>query len=135
MQVAAGIAPHVHEGAMSFGTMLPAPLHAIERDVPTEGDKLDLLVMPPIAPVHTTRLEPAAPKLSQRVIDAIARSRWPQATLPQYSVHLHRPRRMCRVGLLQRPSHDTTPSRPSAARRCARWHMWIATGVPPQRGC
>ena len=40
----------------------------------TEGDELDFLAMPPIAPVHTTRLEPAAPKVSQRVRDAIARS-------------------------------------------------------------
>ena len=74
VQVAAGIAPHVHDGAMEFGTRLPAPLHTDGHDVPTEGDDLDLLAMPPSAPVYTSCLEPAAPKVSQRVQDVIARS-------------------------------------------------------------
>ena len=72
MQVAAGIAPHVHDGAIEFGTRLPAPLHTYGHDVPTEGDDLDLLATPPSEPVHTPCLEPAAPKVSQRVQDVMA---------------------------------------------------------------
>ena len=74
VQVAAGIAPHVHDGAMSFGTRMPAPLHTAEHDVATESDELDLLAIPPVVPVHTSRLEPTPPKVSQRVLDVIARN-------------------------------------------------------------
>ena len=58
VQVAAGIAPHVHDGAIEFGTRLPAPLHTYGHDVPAEGDDLDLLATPPSEPVHTPCLEP-----------------------------------------------------------------------------
>ena len=71
--VAAGIAPHTHDGAMSFGTSMPAPMHAAARDVPTDGDELDLLAMPSTSLGHTACFEPIAPEMSQRVRDLIAR--------------------------------------------------------------
>ena len=72
-QAAAGIAPHMHDGAMSFGTSMPAPMHAAARDVPMESDDLDLLAMPSPAPVQAACPEPVVPKMSQRVLDLIAR--------------------------------------------------------------
>ena len=54
VQVAAGIAPHMHDGAMSFGTSMPAPMHAAARDVPMDSDELDLLAMPSPAPVQAS---------------------------------------------------------------------------------
>jgi hypothetical protein len=52
-QVAAGVALQVHDGAISFGTSLPAPLHAPMSDVVTEDDCLDMIATPAIAHVPT----------------------------------------------------------------------------------
>ena len=46
VHVAAGIAPYTHDGAIAFGTMMPTPMHNAASEVPTDGDGLDLLVMP-----------------------------------------------------------------------------------------
>ena len=71
--MAAGIAPYTHDGALAYGTMLPAPLRCAASEVPLDSDGLDLLVMPSPSPVQAAGPEPAGPKMSQRVIDLIAR--------------------------------------------------------------
>lgn len=81
LQVAAGIAPHVHDGAMLYGTSMPAPLIAAPSDV-HDAMPMDLLTMPHPELVHDTCTEPAALKLLQRVLDAIARSVVEQSTTP-----------------------------------------------------
>ena len=73
-QVAAGVAPHVHDGAISFGTSLPAPLHAPMSDVVTEDDCLDMIATPAIAHVPTAdSVTAAAPPSTQHVRDVMAR--------------------------------------------------------------
>ena len=73
-QVAAGVAPHVHDGAIAFGTSLPAMAHAPTSDVVAADDYLNLLAMPALTPVHTTdgptTTGPSAP---QHVRDVMAR--------------------------------------------------------------
>ena len=71
VQMAAGIAPHAHDGAMMHGISMPAPLLAEASEV---DDTMGLLSMPHPAPAHATRDAPVAPKISQRVLDVIARS-------------------------------------------------------------
>ena len=76
-QMAAGIAPHAHDGAMMHGTSMPAPLPAEASEV---DDTLCLLSMPHPVPAHATRDTHVAPKISQRVLDVIARSAMVQHT-------------------------------------------------------
>ena len=71
--VAAGIAPYTHEGAMAYGTMMPAPMQCAAAEAPLDCDGLDLLDMPSPTPVQAASPEPACPKVSQRVLDVIAR--------------------------------------------------------------
>ena len=79
VQVAAGVAPHVHDGAMAFGTSMPAEMHTPSSDVAAMDDDLDLLAMPAVAHVHTTDgLMMAAPSIPQHVRDVMARVRLQQ---------------------------------------------------------
>ena len=53
--------------------MMPVPMHDAASELPTDGDGLDLLVMPSPTPVQAAGPEPAGPKMSQRVLDLISR--------------------------------------------------------------
>ena len=73
-QVAAGVAQHVHDGAIAFGTSLPAMLHAPTSDMVTTDDCLDMIATPAITPVHTAdSVTAAAPSIPQHVHDVMAR--------------------------------------------------------------
>ena len=73
-QTEVGIAPYVQDGAMAYGTRTHAQLQRTASDV-LAGDEIDLLATPAPAHVHTpTILAPASTKVSQRVIDTIARN-------------------------------------------------------------
>ena len=50
-QVAAGVAKHVHDGTITFGTSLPAMSHAPASDVVTADDCLSMIATPAITTV------------------------------------------------------------------------------------
>ena len=73
-QVAAGMAPHVHDGAIAFGTSMPAPLHTPMSDVVAEADCLDMIATPAVYHVPTAdSVSAATPPSTQHVRDVLAR--------------------------------------------------------------
>ena len=73
-QVAAGVAKHVHDGTISFGTSLPAMLHTPTSDVVSTDDYFDMIATPAITPVHTAdSMTTVAPAIPQHVHDVMAR--------------------------------------------------------------
>ena len=79
LQVAAGVAPHAHDGAMAFVTSMPAGMHTPSSDVAAIDDDLDILAMPAVTHVHTSgSLTMATPSTPQHVRDVMARVRMQQ---------------------------------------------------------
>ena len=75
-QVAAGAAPHQHDGAMAYGTNISTSLHAPTSDVTAMDDDLDSLAMPIATHVPgTSSLTVATPAVPQHVLDVMARVR------------------------------------------------------------
>jgi len=119
--VAAGIAPYAHDGTLSYGTMLPAPLPCATSEVPVESDGLDLLVTPSPAPVQVAGSEPAGPEMSQRVRDVIARGALqrsvPLTPIALVSPSIPSPMPQARLlGQWLRPLLASRPCPPNAAR-------------------
>ena len=73
-QVAAGVAKHVHDGTIAFGTSLPAMVHAPTSDVVTADDCLSMIATPAITSVPTPDgVTAAAPPITQHVRNVMAR--------------------------------------------------------------
>ena len=73
-QVAAGVTKHVHDGAMTFGTCLPALVQAPTSHVAMADDCLSLIATPAFTSVPTPgSVTETAPPVAQHVRDVMAR--------------------------------------------------------------